>query len=437
MNNIGRTEKESPKTIPSSHEKQFSDLPALVLENIFSRLSTWDLQKAILVCSNWKAEALYVRKLQRLRNREALYQIHQETDSVRKQVALRRMSKELAAKGDVRKAVKVAMEIEIDGKKECRANTMQQIALVLIDKAHPEQAIKVADLITRSGSRCSTLVSISFRLSSARNFKRALEVAKMIPPPTRVQINSWREDALEQIRESLAKTAEENFEQAIEAVHTISDTAFQQCALSAISKRFSFANQLGRALIVAKMISEARPRDDALIQIFRKYADEGSFDLATEIAQMIFDTYIKGTAFGELTKKLASAGRLDEARKYALLISATGDKDSTLNYISRRFLAAHQYEKSLEVSAMISHTELRDSTLVEISLCLAKLEATDSFEQAVNAVNMITSAEAKQETLIEISIILAAAGRSEQTVKAVLLLSEARKKAKAAARWRC
>jgi serine protease Do len=116
---------------------------------------------------------------------------------------------------------------------------------------------------------------------------------------------------------SLEERFEQAYQEAIQAIQKIEDTALRSSALRLIVSATAEAHQFDCALQIAQKIENASARSRALRDITITMAEAGQFDHALQIAQKIEGAWSRSWALKEIAKALAQVEQFDRALEVA------------------------------------------------------------------------------------------------------------------------
>jgi tetratricopeptide (TPR) repeat protein len=213
---------------------------------------------------------------------------------------------------------------------------------------------------------------------------------------------------------SLEERFEQAYQEAIQAIQKIEDTALRSSALRLIVSATAEAHQFDRALQIAQKIENASARSRALRDITITMAEAWQFDHALQIAQKIEDARVRSLALGEIAVAMAKVGQFDRALQIAQKIEDAWERSGALTEIAVATAEAGQFDLALQVAQKIEDASVRSEALRFIAEATAK---AGQFDCALQIAQKIEDAWSRSWALTEISKALAQVGQFDRALE--------------------
>jgi serine protease Do len=227
---------------------------------------------------------------------------------------------------------------------------------------------------------------------------------------------------------SLEERFEQAYQEAIQAIQKIEDTALRSSALRLIVSATAEAHQFDHALQIAQKIENASDRYWALREIAAAMAEAGQFDRSLQFAQEIKDARSRSWALAVIAAAIARVGQFDRALQIAQQSEVALHRSSALARIAEALAEARQAERAnqtfqlaLQVAQKIEDARDRYRALVVIAAAMAK---AGQFDRALQVAQKIEDAWARSEALKEVAEALAQVGQIDRAVEVAEMIDE-------------
>ncbi|MEV0304288.1 tetratricopeptide repeat protein, partial [Streptomyces prasinus] len=220
---------------------------------------------------------------------------------------------------------------------------------------------------------------------------------------------------------------------AVDLARAITDPQRQVSALGTIAKAMAGAGRteettalLDQAVELARTITNPQQQASALGTISEAMASTGRAEEAVELARTITDPERQAFALSTVTEAMADAGRteettalLDQAVELARTITDPMWQTFALSTITEAMTGVGRTEEAVELARTITDPAWQASTVSPVAKVLVREGRT---EEAVELARTITDPQGQASTLGTIAEAMADAGRAEE---AVALLDQA------------
>jgi len=227
---------------------------------------------------------------------------------------------------------------------------------------------------------------------------------------------------------SLEERFEQAYQEAIQAIQKIEDTALRSSALRLIVSATAEAGQFDRALQVAQKIEDASDRSWALREIAEAMAEAGQFDRALQFAQKLKTHGTRSWALAGNRLRWQGGGQFDRALQVAQEIEDALHRSRRLQGHRRSDGEAGQTERANETFQLALQVAQKLKTHRDRSSALAGNRCCDGkagqFDRALQVAQKIEDAWARSWALKEIAKALAQVGQIDRAVEVAEMIDE-------------